>query len=99
MAVPAAAASAYLSAARIGAGGAPATAQGGDFSALLADATKDAVATLQAGEATAASHLAGKADLVDVVNAVTAAELTLETVVAVRDKVIAAYLDIMKMPI
>ena len=34
-----------------------------------------------------------------VVNAVNAAELTLETVVAVRDKVIAAYQDIMKMPI
>jgi flagellar hook-basal body complex protein FliE len=37
--------------------------------------------------------------LVDVVTAVAEAETTLQTVVAVRDKVIAAYQDIMKMPI
>jgi flagellar hook-basal body complex protein FliE len=41
----------------------------------------------------------GKADLVDVVTAVAAAEATLETVVAVRDEVIKAYQDIMRMPI
>ena len=43
--------------------------------------------------------LAGKADLADVVTAVSNAELTLQTVVAVRDRVVAAYLDILKMPI
>ena len=41
----------------------------------------------------------GKADLVDVVTAVAAAEATMETVVAVRDEVIKAYNDIMRMPI
>jgi flagellar hook-basal body complex protein FliE len=41
----------------------------------------------------------GKADLVDVVTAVAAAEATLETVVAVRDEVIKAYQEIMRMPI
>ena len=41
----------------------------------------------------------GRADLVDVVTAVAAAEATLETVVAVRDEVIKAYQDIMRMPI
>lgn len=41
----------------------------------------------------------GRADLVDVVTAVAAAESTLETVVAVRDEVIKAYQDIMRMPI
>jgi flagellar hook-basal body complex protein FliE len=41
----------------------------------------------------------GKGDLVDVVTAVAAAEATLETVVAVRDEVIKAYQDIMRMPI
>ncbi len=41
----------------------------------------------------------GKADLVDVVTAVAAAEATLETVVAVRDQVIRAYQEIMRMPI
>jgi flagellar hook-basal body complex protein FliE len=36
---------------------------------------------------------------VDVVNSVNAAELSLDTVVAVRDKVVAAYQAIMSMPI
>jgi flagellar hook-basal body complex protein FliE len=40
-----------------------------------------------------------KADLTDVVQAVTSAELTLQTVVAVRDRLIAAYQEIMRMPI
>ena len=47
----------------------------------------------------AASQVAGKANIVDVVNAVNAAEITLDTVVAVRDKVVAAYQSIMNMPI
>ena len=37
--------------------------------------------------------------MVNVVNAVNQAELTLDTVVAVRDKVITAYQSIMQMPI
>jgi flagellar hook-basal body complex protein FliE len=47
----------------------------------------------------AAQGATGQGDVVQVVNAVTAAELTLETVVAIRDRVISAYQDIMKMPI
>jgi flagellar hook-basal body complex protein FliE len=41
----------------------------------------------------------GKGDLVDVVTAVAAAEATMETVIAVRDEVIKAYQEIMRMPI
>jgi flagellar hook-basal body complex protein FliE len=37
--------------------------------------------------------------VVDVVHSMNAAELTLDTVVAVRDKVVAAYQSIMTMPI
>jgi flagellar hook-basal body complex protein FliE len=43
--------------------------------------------------------VAGNVDIRDVVMAVNNAEVTLQTVVAVRDKVIAAYQDIMRMPI
>ena len=60
---------------------------------------KDAANTMRIGETAAAQGAAGKGDIVQVVNAVTAAELTLETVVAVRDRVISAYQDIMRMPI
>ena len=47
----------------------------------------------------AAQQVQGKANLVDVVQSVNAAEITLDTVVAVRDKVVAAYQSIMNMPI
>jgi flagellar hook-basal body complex protein FliE len=59
----------------------------------------NAVGTMQAGEQMATKQVAGQADIVDVVNAVNSAELSLDTVVAVRDKVIAAYQNIMQMPI
>ena len=96
---------AYQSAARVGGVSEAAAALGpvqtsdGSFSDVLASAVKDATTSLRAGEAASAQGAAGKGDLVQVVNAVTAAELTLQTVVAIRDRVINAYQDIMKMPI
>ena len=60
---------------------------------------KEAVGTMKGGEQMAAKAATGQADIVNVVNAVNQAELTLDTVVAVRDKVIAAYQSIMQMPI
>jgi flagellar hook-basal body complex protein FliE len=41
----------------------------------------------------------GKANMVDVVTAVAESEVAIDTLVSVRDKVIAAYDEIMKMPI
>ncbi len=93
---------AYQAAARVGgAATADAVAQGAgaNFSDALASAMKDTAATMRAGETAAAQGAAGQGDVVQVVNSVTAAELTLETVVAIRDRVISAYQDIMKMPI
>ena len=69
------------------------------FEKTLAEALHSAVGTMRTGETASAQGATGQGDLVGVVNAVTAAELTLETVVAIRDRVIAAYQDIMKMPI
>ncbi len=42
---------------------------------------------------------AGKANIVDVVTAVAESEVAINTLVSVRDKVINAYEEIMKMPI
>ena len=50
-------------------------------------------------DAKAAALAAGKADLVDVVTAVAESEVAVETLVSVRDKVIMAYEEIMRMPI
>jgi flagellar hook-basal body complex protein FliE len=46
-----------------------------------------------------AAHAAGKADLVDVVTSVASAETSLETVMSIRDQVISAYQEILRMPI
>ena len=43
--------------------------------------------------------LTGQGSVTDVVLAVGRAELTLQTAVAVRDRVVAAYQDVMRMPI
>ena len=102
-ALPAAAAAAYQSIAKTGTAAASATptaAPGtGGFGDFLSDAIKDSVSTMKAGEQLATQQVAGQANIVDVVNAVNSAELTLDTVVAVRDKVVQAYQSIMNMPI
>jgi flagellar hook-basal body complex protein FliE len=72
---------------------------GSAFSALVDKAVTNALSATQASERAAADAVTGKADLVDVVTAVNAAELSLQTLVAVRDKVISAYQDILRMPI
>jgi flagellar hook-basal body complex protein FliE len=106
MALPAAAAAAYQAVANIagpasGSAGAAATSAtgAGDFSNFLTTALKDGIGTMKQGETMAARQVAGQANIVDVVNAVNQAEITLDTVVAVRDKVVQAYQSIMNMPI
>jgi flagellar hook-basal body complex protein FliE len=68
----------------------------GDF---VMNAARDSADTMHQGEKMQAEAVIGKADLTDVVEAVTNAELTLQTVVALRDKMLAAYQEIMRMPI
>lgn len=101
--LPAAAAAAYQSIAQIGttstAQSAIPTAGQGNFGDFLSDAIKDSVSTMKTGEQMATKQVAGQANIVDVVNAVNSAEMSLDTVVAVRDKVIQAYQSIMNMPI
>ena len=50
-------------------------------------------------ESKIAQQVSGKAELIDVVTAISSAEASLETVMAVRDQVISAYQEIMRMPI
>jgi flagellar hook-basal body complex protein FliE len=72
---------------------------GPTFANLVENAAEQALHTTQAGEKATIQAVAGKADLNDVVMAVSNAEVTLQTVVAVRDRVVGAYLEILKMPI
>jgi len=97
--LPTAAAAAYQAIAQIGGGagtGAPTLGGFGDF---LSKAVQDGIGTMKQGEAMAARQIAGQANIVAVVGAVNQAEITLDTVVAVRDKVVQAYQSIMNMPI
>jgi len=99
---PSAAAAAYQAIAKIGAESASAGAAQGsasDFSQFLTQAMDNAVSTMKSGEQAASTVASGQGDIVSMINAVNAAELSLDTVVAVRDKVIAAYQNIMQMPI
>ncbi|MFN9849086.1 flagellar hook-basal body complex protein FliE [Phenylobacterium sp.] len=73
--------------------------QPGGFGDILKSAITDAVSASKTAEKTMAAQVAGKAELVDVVTAISAAEASLETVMAVRDQVISAYQEIMRMPI
>ncbi|HEY8191565.1 MAG TPA: flagellar hook-basal body complex protein FliE [Alphaproteobacteria bacterium] len=95
---PAAAASVYANSLKGGASGVT----GGDgvsFGDLIRKATVDSIDTMHKGEKMSADAVIGKANLTDVVEAVTAAEMTLNTVVAMRDRMLGAYQEIMRMPI
>jgi flagellar hook-basal body complex protein FliE len=70
-----------------------------NFASVLGKTIEDTVATTKLGEKAMIDGATGKAELTDVVTAIANAESTLETIVALRDRVITAYQDIMRMPI
>lgn len=69
------------------------------FAQLMKDAVREATGSQYQSEAIQMESLTGKVELSDLVTAVANAELTLNTVVAVRDRVINAYQEIIRMPI
>ena len=75
------------------------SASGTSFLDMVGNALKSAESAGFKSEDIANKSLSGKADLADVITAVSNAESALQTVVAVRDKVINAYQDIIRMPI
>lgn len=81
----------------------PGVAPAGADSDMFGEMLGKAMSSVQGAGATAEGAITnaalGQADLVDVVTAVAAAEATLQTVVSVRDEVIRAYQEIMRMPI
>jgi len=81
------------------AGAAGAVQPGQSFTDLVKDNLSQAVDASKQSEKMSLLALQGKADLREVVNAVANAETALQTVVAVRDKVLNAYQEILKMSI
>ncbi len=75
------------------------SAAGSSFGDLLAKSIDEAVDTSRASENISIQAASGKSDLQDVVEAVNAAEVSLQTVVSIRDRVISAYQEIMRMQV
>ena len=69
------------------------------FSDLLKSELGSAMETMKTGEVKSFQAITGRASVQEVVEAVTAAELSLQKVTAVRDRVISAYQEIIRMPI
>ena len=80
-------------------GGAAPAVQAGDFGQVLSSALHGAVTQSQQAETQSRAAISGHGNLLDVVTAVSKAELSLQTTVAVRDRVVQAYQDIMHMAI
>ena len=108
MASPLAAASAYASVSRIASDSSslalvrqPGTETNGEtsFASVLKVAIGSVAEMGRKSDAQTRAAASGKANIVDVVTAVSETEVAIDAVVAVRDRVIAAYEDIMKMPI
>lgn len=74
-------------------------AQGAGFADMLKSVVTQTAEQTRGAEAQMAQNINGQGNLIDVVTSISAAEASLETVLAVRDQVISAYQEIMRMPI
>jgi flagellar hook-basal body complex protein FliE len=103
MASPTVAANAYANLAKMmergGAEKASSGPAGPSFSALLKDAVGSVMEVGKKSDAQTMAMASGKANVMDVVTAVAETDVAVSTLVSVRDRVIQAYEDIMKMPI
>ncbi|MYL99299.1 flagellar hook-basal body protein FliE [Novosphingobium sp. FGD1] len=82
-----------------GIGGLGAPGQGSSFGGMVESMVSETAGALRNAETQSVRQISGKGDLIDVVTAIGAAETALDTVVAVRDRVVSAYSDIMRMQI
>jgi flagellar hook-basal body complex protein FliE len=81
-------------------GASAANAAGGtDFGAMLSDAARSSMQTLRRSEVVSARAAAGTADVQELVQAATAAELTVQAVTQFRDKAVSAYMDVLRMAV
>ena len=91
--------SAYSFANKLASSEGTASSGGSGFADMISNGISNTLNTVKAGEQVSLDAVAGKASLSDVVTAVNSADIALKSVVAIRDKVINAYQDILKMPI
>lgn len=75
------------------------TEPGHEFMSMLSQMATQAAETLRQGETAALSGMTGGLPLQTVVERVMAAERTLQSAIAVRDKAVSAYLEVSRMQI
>ncbi|MGA1800672.1 flagellar hook-basal body complex protein FliE [Rhizobium sp. HT1-10] len=77
----------------------PGTDTGMSFASVMSNMAKDTVSTLKGAEAASFAGIKGTMGTREVVDAVMQANQTLQTTIAVRDKIVSAFLDITRMQI
>ncbi|WP_395773409.1 flagellar hook-basal body complex protein FliE [Agrobacterium pusense] len=77
----------------------PAQQTGQSFASVLGNVSVDAMNNLKKAEVASFEGIQGKANTREVVDAMLSAEQSLQTAIALRDKIVSAYLDITKMQI
>jgi flagellar hook-basal body complex protein FliE len=75
------------------------SASSGDFASVLTNLAKQTASTLKASEDTAIKGIQGQAPVQDVVQSVMQAQTSLQTAIALRDKAVSAYQELIRMPI
>jgi flagellar hook-basal body complex protein FliE len=76
-----------------------ASVEGADFGAMLGALASNAMGAVKQAETISMAGIRGQASVQQVVEAVMAAEQTLQSAIAIRDKVVAAYVEISRMSI
>ncbi len=72
---------------------------GTDFGKVLAETVQGLVDSGRVADQKAMEVVSGNGDIIDMVTAISQTEMAIETMVTVRDRVISAYEEIMRMPI
>lgn len=93
------AAGSALSAASSGQPAAVGEAGGADFAGMLGQMMSNLAGAMRTSEAAALAGIKGQVPVQQVIDAVMSAEQTLQGAIAVRDKVVAAYLELSRMQI
>ncbi len=73
--------------------------QGPSFTSILENTVESLNKTGEKSDSNLLAMTQGKADIIDVVTAVAETELTVQALVSVRDRVITAYQEVLRMPI
>lgn len=72
---------------------------GTDFGSVMSQAVSNVISTGHDAEAQSAAGLTGGGDMTQIVTAVSNAQLALQTSTVIRDRMVQAYQDVMKMTI